>query len=73
MAEHAVGNQVVLTGVILEIDGAVALVRVDRSFPPGGTVVVRLGKLPADEPSGEEKIREALAEAQDYPGRIVTR
>ena len=57
MDEHKVGNMVALTGTIVEIDGDVALVRVDRAFPPGGTVVVRLGSLPA----------------ADYPGPTITR
>jgi hypothetical protein len=73
MAEHAVGNMVVLTGTIVEINGAVALVRVDRAFPEGGTIAVRLGKLPPAEKSDEDKIREAMAGAMDHPGREVTR
>ena len=48
MPEHAVGNKVVLCGTIASIEGDIALVKVDRSFPPGGTVAVRLGKLPDD-------------------------
>jgi hypothetical protein len=72
MAEHAVGNQVVLTGTIVEIDGGIALVRVDRAFPAGGTVTVRLGKLPDDAPSQEERIREAMKVARENPGRTVT-
>ena len=73
MAKHAVGNQVVLTGTIVEIEGNVALVQVDKSFPSGTTTVaVRLGKLPDDSPSEEDKIREAMRLAQENPGRTVT-
>jgi len=72
MAEHAVGNMVVLTGTIVEIDGGIALVRVDKSFPAGGTIAVRLGKLPPAE-TDEDKIREAQAEAEAHPGRLITR
>jgi hypothetical protein len=57
MAEHAVGDMVVLCGTIVEIDGGIALVRVDRASPAGGTVAVRLGTLPAE----------------DYPDRLITR
>jgi hypothetical protein len=50
MAKHAVGNQVVLTGTIVELEGDVALVQVDRSYPSGTTTIaVRLGKLPDDD------------------------
>lgn len=54
MAEHAVGNQVVLCGTITAIEGDVALVKVDRSFPAGGTIAVRLGKLADSAPAGNE-------------------
>jgi hypothetical protein len=75
MAEHKVGNTVVLVGTIVEIQGDVALVQVDRSFPSGTTTIaVRLGKLPADDaPSDEDRIRDAMAEARDHPGRTITR
>lgn len=73
MAEHAVGNQVVLCGIIVEIEGDVALVKVDRAFPAGGTIAVRLGKLPDGGPPDEDRIREAMGEAQEYPGRVITR
>lgn len=73
MAEHKIGNQVILAGVIMAVDADVAVVKVDRSFPPGGTITVKLGKLPDDAPSEEDRIRDAMAEAQDHPGRIVTR
>ena len=73
MAEHKVGNTVVLVGTIVEIEGDIALVKVDKSFPEGGTITVRLGKLTVDVPSDEDRIRDAMAEAQDHPGRIVSR
>ena len=112
MAEHKVGGTVVLVGTIVQIEGDVAVVRVDRALADRGTVVVRLGTLPAapydaihsDEraemlrrhgvercaicgvvlrshdggdhpwtPSDEDRIRDAMAEAQARPGRIVTR
>jgi hypothetical protein len=76
MAEHKVGNMVVLTGTIVEIQGNVALVQVDKSFPSGTTTIaVRLGKLPAGdgEASDEDRIRDAMAAAQDHPGRTITR
>ena len=72
MAEHKVGNAVVLAGVIMAIDGDVAVVKVDTSFPPGGTITVRLGNLPDDAPSEEDRIRDAMAEARAHPGRTVT-
>jgi hypothetical protein len=38
VAEHAVGNQVVMCGTIVELEGDIALVKVDKSFPAGGTI-----------------------------------
>jgi len=73
MAEHKVGNQVVLCGTIVQIEGDIALVRVDKSFPDGGTITVKLGKLPDDAPSDEDRIRDAMAEARDHPGHVITR
>jgi hypothetical protein len=78
MAEHKVGNTVVLVGTIVEIQGDVALVQVDKSFPSGTTTIaVRLGKLPAapyDTVHGDEdRIRDAMGEARDHPGRTITR
>lgn len=73
MAEHKVGNTVVMVGTIVAIDGDIALVQVDKSFPPGGTITVRLGRLTIDVPSDEDRIRDAMAEAQDHPGRVITR
>jgi hypothetical protein len=46
----AVGDLVVLKGTIIRRDGDVALVEVEKSYPPGGTVVVRLGKFPPRPP-----------------------
>lgn len=71
MAEHAVGNQVVLTGTIVEIEGGIALVQVDRAFPAGGTITVRLGQLRDDGESDEDVIRRLMAEARDHPGRVA--
>jgi hypothetical protein len=78
MAEHKVGNTVVLVGTIVEIQGDVALVQVGKSFPSGTTTIaVRLGTLPAvpyDEAHGDEdRIRDAMAEAHQHPGRVITR
>jgi hypothetical protein len=78
MAEHKVGNTVVLVGTIVEIQGDIALVQVDKSFPSGTTTIaVRLGKLPAapyDEVhSDEDRIRDAMTEAHNHPGRTITR
>jgi hypothetical protein len=81
MAEHKVGTMVVLTGTIMEIEdtinGPVAWVRVDKALADSGTIAVRLGKLPAapyDAVHGDEdRIRDAMAEARDHPGRTVTR
>lgn len=73
MAEHAAGGQVVLTGTIMELNGDVAVVKVDRSIPAGGIIIVRLSSLPDDGPSDEDRIRDAMGEAQDHPGRIITR
>jgi len=75
MAEHKVGDTVVLAGTIVEIQGDVALVQVDKSFPSGTiTIAVRLGKLPdGDVPSDEDRIRELMAEARDHPGHTITR
>jgi hypothetical protein len=102
MAEHKVGNTIVLMGTIVEIQGDVAVVRVDKSFPDGGTIAVRLGRLleahgvercaicgvvlrshdAGDHPwtgiepcapSDEDRIRDAVTEAQAHPGRTITR
>jgi hypothetical protein len=51
--EHAVGSMVVLCGTITAVEGDIALVRVDRSFPAGGTVTVRLG-TPRAAPAADE-------------------
>lgn len=85
-SDPAAGDPVILRGRIRKIDGDVAMVEVYRSYPTGitvavGTVAVQCAALERDEsggdggavPSDEEKIREAMAEAQDHPGRIVTR
>lgn len=80
--DPAVGDPVILRGRILKIEEGVALVAVYRTFPVGGTVAVQCGALELDETtddggavpaSDEDRIREAMAEAQDNPGRIVTR
>ncbi len=80
MAEHKIGNMVVLMGTIVDIEGGVALVRVDKSWPEGGVIAVRLGKLPDDDPPDpyrdpmvEDRIRDIMAEAHDHPGRTITR
>ena len=76
MAGHKVGNTVVLVGTIVQIEGYVAVVRVDRSFPDGGTIAVQLGRLPAapyDEVHDEDRIRDAMTEARDHPGHVITR
>ena len=74
MAEHKVGNMVVLTGTIVEIQGDVALVQVDKSFPSGSaTIAVRLGKLPDPRNADEDRIRDAMTEAQAHPGRTIIR
>jgi len=73
--EPAVGDQVTLTGTIVELLDDVALVRVDGTYPfPSGTttIAVHLGKLSNDAPSDEDRIRDAMAEAQDHPGRTIT-
>ena len=64
MAEHKVGNQVVLCGTIVQIEGDVAVVRVDRALADNGTIVVRLGRLPAAGESDEDLIRRRMTEAQ---------
>ena len=74
MAEHKVGNTVVLTGTIVEIQGDVALVQIDKSFPSGTTTIaVRLGKLAAAPydavPGDEDRIRAAMTEAHQRPHR----
>lgn len=85
MAEQTdpqVGDPVILRGRIKSLSGGTALVEVCRSYPDGGTVAVQVGALELDETrlghgataaSDEDRIREAMAEAQDHPGRIVTR
>jgi len=73
MAEHAVGGTVVLVGTIMEIQGNIAMVKVDRSFPEGGVIAVRLGALAVEVPSDEDRIRDAMAEAHDHPGRTIIR
>jgi hypothetical protein len=81
--DPAVGDPVILRGRIKSIDAGVALVEVYRSYPVGGTVAVQCGALELDEtegdggvkddPGDEDRIREAMAGAQEHPGRIVTR
>jgi hypothetical protein len=76
VAEHKVGNTVVLVGTIVQLEGNVAVVRVDRALTEHATIVVRLGTLPAvpyDEAHGDEdRIRDAMTEA--FTGRpIITR
>ena len=66
------GSQVALTGTIVELNGDVAVVKVDGSIPAGGTIIVRLSR-PDDGPSDEDRIRDAMAGAQDHPGRVITR
>jgi hypothetical protein len=73
MTGHKVGGTVVLVGTIVEIQGTVAMVRVDRSFPEGGVIAVRLGALAVEVPPDEDLIREAMTEARDHPGRTITR
>lgn len=76
------GDPVILHGRIKSLMDGVALVEVYRSFPVGGTVAVQCGALELDETpddggivpeSDEDRIRDAVAEAQEHPGRIVTR
>jgi hypothetical protein len=80
--DPAVGDPVILRGRILKIEEGVALVEVYRSYPVGGTVAVQCGALELDETpddggavpaSDEDRIRDAMAEAQDHPGRMATR
>ena len=73
MAGHAAGTQVTLTGTIMELNGDVAVVKVDRSIPAGGTIIVRLSRPDAVPASDEDRIRDAMAGAQDHPGRVITR
>lgn len=76
-----VGDPVILRGRIKSLIEGVALVEVYRTYPVGGTVAVQCGALELDESTGdggtaepdEDRIRGAMAEAQDHPGRIVTR
>jgi len=73
MAEHKAGDTVILTATIVAFGVDVAVVRVDGAVGDS-TVVVRLGNLAVeDTPSDEDRIRDAMAEAQDHPGRIITR
>jgi hypothetical protein len=80
--DPAVGDPVILRGRIKAIDSGVALVEVYRTYPVGGTVAVQCGALELNEtPDGpdeaeasdEDRIREAMNEAQEHPGRTVTR
>ena len=64
---------VVLTGTIVEIQGNIAMVKVDRSFPEGGVIAVRLGALAVEVPSDEDRIRDAMTESHANPGRTITR
>jgi len=73
MAGHAAGSQVALTGTITELNGDVAVVKVDGSIPAGGTIIVRLSRPDDDGPSDEDRIRDAMAGAQDHPGQVITR
>jgi hypothetical protein len=80
--DPAAGDAVILRGRIKNITEGVALVEVYRSYPVGGTVAVQCGALELDEsgdaldggvPDDETRIRDAMAEAQDHPGRLVER
>ena len=76
-----VGDPVILRGRIKSLMDGVALVEVYRTFPVGGTVAVQCGALELDETpdtgtvpeSDEDRIRGAMAEAQEHPGRMITR
>lgn len=75
-----VGDPVILRGRIKSLIDGVALVEVYRTFPVGGTVAVQCGALELNEstgdggvPADEDLIRDAMAEAQDHPGRVVIR
>jgi hypothetical protein len=75
------GDPVILRGRIKSLIDGVALVEVYRTFPVGGTVAVQCGALELDETqdggdvpeSDEDRIRDAMAEAKEHPGRVVTR
>jgi hypothetical protein len=79
--EPAVGDPVILRGRIKSLIEGVALVEVYRSYPVGGTVAVQCGALELDESvhdggtpaSEEDRIRDAMTEAMDHPGRTITR
>ena len=80
--DPAVGDPVVIRGTIRAIIEGTALVEVYRSYPVGGTVAVQCGALELDETpedggtvpeSEEDRIRALMAEAQEHPGRVVTR
>ncbi len=72
----------ILYGTIRELQGGVALIEVYRSYPVGGTVAVQCGALELDErrvsqetapASDEDRIRDAMNEAQEHPGHFITR
>jgi hypothetical protein len=80
--DPAVGDPVILRGRILKIEEGVALVAVYRTYPTGGTVAVQCGALELDEThvdhdnqikGDEDRIRDAMAEAQYHAGRTITR
>lgn len=47
--EPAVGDPVILRGIILKLAEGVALVEVYRTYPVGGTVAVQCGALELNE------------------------
>jgi hypothetical protein len=57
-----------MCGTIVAIDGDVALVKVDRSFPQGGTITVRLGKLSARPLATDEVAVARIRRAQEGAG-----
>ncbi len=80
MSEPRTGDRVILHGEIIDVIAGVALVRVDRTFPVGGTVSVQCGVLELEPPvaangavpSEVDRIASAVQTAKEHPGRTVT-
>ena len=80
MSEPTKGARVILHGEIIDIIAGVALVRVDRTFPVGGTVSVQCGVLELEPTvaangavsSETDRIAVAVRAAKEHPGRVVT-
>jgi len=71
----AEGDKVTVTGVIVYDYPGNDWVEIKFAEGPNGRAIVPRSLLPASEreASDEDRIRDAMDEARDYPGRTITR